>query len=84
MAASIADVVLNYTWKDINAATGIAAGTEIIIQNKSPRPIFVWLGASAPTTPNAGFRIDTGGTSTVDAGEPKVWVFGTGNIYIQS
>lgn len=84
MAASIADVVLNYTWKDINTATGIAVGTAILIQNKSPKPIFIWLGASSPADNKAGRRLATGEYLTIVSGEPKVWVFGTGNLLVQA
>ena len=83
MADSIADVLLNYTWKDINTTTGIAVGSAITIQNKGPKPIFIWLGASAPSDVTYGIRVYPGDIYSIKASEPKVWVFGTGPILVQ-
>lgn len=83
MAASIQDIVLDGTWKDVNTTTGIAVGTAVVIQNKSFKPMFVWLGATAPTAPDAGIFLQTGEMLQIKAGEPKVWMFGRGKANIQ-
>ena len=83
MSASIADVVLDYTWKDINTASGYSDGSALVIQNKSHRPMYVWLGNTAPTTPDAGFFLQTGEVVEIEAGEPKVWIFGKGKVNVQ-
>lgn len=83
MAASINDVVLSYAWLDVNTSTGISVGTEVLLQNKSPKPVFIWLGTSAPTSTSAGYRLLPGESLIVDYGEPKIWAFGKGNILVQ-
>lgn len=83
MAASIQDVTLSYAWRDINTATSIAVGTEVLLQNKGPRPMFVWLGTTAPTLTDVGYRLQPGESLIVDYGEPKIWVFGTGKLLVQ-
>lgn len=58
MAATLPNVVLPAnTWVDIYAATGIAVGTKIIVENLGSAPADLVSAATAPTQPVAdGFN----------------------------
>lgn len=54
MAATLPNVVLPAnTWVDIYAATGIAVGTKIIVENLGSAPVDLVSAATAPLTPVA-------------------------------
>lgn len=86
MADTLPDVTLSAGWNDLYQATGIAAGTSLVLKNKSSTPILIVI---APVSPSPNF---TGGwdisvsdwatVSGVTAGS-KVWAKGSGRILVQ-
>lgn len=73
------------SWTDINALTGIAVGTALIIQNVGAKngamanigtPNAIVELTTNSSTPNAlftGWHVEENQTWAISAGEPKVW-----------
>tara|TARA_Y100000310_G_scaffold74348_1_gene70512 strand:- start:37267 stop:37572 length:306 start_codon:yes stop_codon:yes gene_type:complete len=99
MADTINNIILNAQgWQDMNVATGIPAGTEIVIQNQTNKHIYAYLGNTSPAnTPRPERKEIPDGSEgyilippfpainerIVTAGENTVWLFGNGPINIQ-
>lgn len=79
MADTNPDVqVSNTAWTDINTATGIVVGTEIILTNKSTSVILVQTVTAQPSADSTdGVPLsvlpESTAVKTVTAGESKVW-----------
>ena len=85
MAASIPDVILTPSaWTDLNAASGIAVGGAMVFQNKTNGQVSLWLGASSPANLQDGFIVVGIEPINISAGEPKVWVLGSGRVNVQA
>lgn len=79
MSTAVIDVTIGDTaWVDITTATSIAAGTALILQNKTIPEIYVQLSASAPSGDKEGFILSNiyqpSHSMTIPAGGVlKVW-----------
>ncbi len=71
------------SWVDVYAASGITVGERIQIQSKSPTPVMVWVGSTAPSGVTQGYAIDTFGVGYLDEGEVGAFVYGNGPISVQ-
>lgn len=99
MADTINNTLLGgAAWQNINTATGITVGTEIIIQNQTNNPIYAYIGTTAPSAiPRPARGQNPNGTEgyvlipplpainerRVTAGENAVWLFGDGPVNVQ-
>lgn len=85
MAETLNDIVLNSTYKNLNAETGIASDQRIIILNKSSSPVRVQIKTLQPTSNlNSGWIIAPLESCVVyPQGTEKVWAMGNGPIYVQ-
>lgn len=72
-------------WIDVSALTGIIDGTALVIQNQSSSQFFLAISQEEPSDTFRGLIIpsDISVMSRVDAGEPRVWIKGSGRINIQ-
>ena len=74
MANTINDVSIGNTWTDIYAATSIASGKSVIIQNKGSVYIVVATNAPAPTAGTTnGYVVSPFESCIVDSGEAGLW-----------
>ena len=82
---TIADVQLIPTdYIEVYAATGIASGTQLVVQNKSMGPINVQNVAQQPLGTNLdGFIIPALDIWRVPAGTARVWFKGNGPIAVE-
>jgi hypothetical protein len=85
MASTIADVILtNSGYQDLYAATSIAVGTALFIQNKGTAPITIQLKGFQPASSSAdGVQLQTYDFFVVDVGEAGVWAKGSGRLCVQ-
>lgn len=83
--ATIPDVSLVPTaYIDIYAATGIAAGTQLVVQNKTNGPVNTQNTAEQPpATDNNGFMIPPMEVWRVPAGTQKAWFKGQGYLAVE-
>lgn len=83
--ATIPDIVLTPgAYTEVYAATGIASGTQLVIQNKSRGDIGVQNGPSQPAgTDCNGFVIPILGIWRVPAGTAKAWFKGDGAMAVE-
>jgi len=81
MSDSLPNVELDpQTWVDLNNASGIAAGTALIIQNLSDNEIRVVRKTSGTPVISDGYNAATeagtvGSWVNTDAGDPTVWAY---------
>lgn len=78
-------------WTDVYTASGIAPQSDLIIKNKSTSVAYIQVRASTPVTNTDGWPLNPLGSSLggdwttitkVPAGS-RVWMRGTGKIFIQ-
>src|SRR3954468_19526541 len=67
------------SWMNVYTATGITAGTRLLIQNKSAGRVAVWEGATPPISDGQDDRhgfslLPDGRPIKTTAGSPGVWV----------
>ena len=63
-------------WIDLYAATGIAVGTKIIVQNfQSKSPVALSDTAAEPTSTDGRVRVDPTQFFTNDAGDAGAWAY---------
>lgn len=60
-------------WVDIYEASGIAAGTAIVVQSKSPGFVMISEGASAPVDSPLGYMLSMGEPLVISAGSSGAW-----------
>lgn len=74
MADMIEDVVVTETWVKAHTLTGITQGRALILQNKGPFNVLLFLGEAQPAAgSNSGFRMTTDREWVSDDGD-TVWV----------
>lgn len=83
MPNSIPDITLSGSWVDVYAATGIAVGTAIYIQNKSSSQALIYIKSTAPTTTSDGYAMVQFETIFIDPNESGVWAKGNGPLHVQ-
>lgn len=85
MADTLPDVQLSRdSYTDLYAASGIAVGAKVLVQNKSNGIVNYVISAAQPTDDdNSGNPIEPLKFLEVDAGENGLWAKGAGNINIQ-
>lgn len=83
--ATIPDIQLVPTaYLDVYVATGIAAGTQLVVQNKTNGPVNIQNIGSQPTaTDNNGFVIPPMEIWRVPAGTQKAWFKGQGSLAVE-
>ncbi len=81
MADSLPNVELDpQTWVDLNDASGIAAGTALVIQNLSENEVRIVKKTSGTPVISDGYNTATeagtvGSWVSTDAGDPTVWAY---------
>lgn len=85
MSVTHPDVVLdNLSYQNINAITGIAVGTKIIIQFKATGTVRVQLSPTQPSLSSLdGVQLNPTELYVIDPGSSVVWVRGTGRLSVQ-
>ena len=88
MSSTLPDVSLvGSGYQDIYAATGIAVGNPLIIQNKSSGSIYIQEQSTQPvSTSTAGFLLLTNQACVVYQGSPGCWAntqSGTAKLCVQ-
>lgn len=86
MANTIPDIRLTRTaYVDAYAATGIAKGTPITIQNKSTTGIYIQIKATQPAANSAdGWLLMANDDCLVEGGTISgVWIIGAGAVSVQ-
>lgn len=78
-------IVSQSGWIAVDDLTGIPTGTPLVIQNQSGMHFYI---ALSEFIPNADFRgviipANLSIVTRVTAGEPRVWIKGTGRINVQ-
>lgn len=83
--ATIPDIQLTPSaYTDVYAATGIASGTQLVIQNKSRGTVNVQNIASQPAGNDLnGFVIEPSGIWRIPAGTAKAWFKGDGPLAVE-
>lgn len=86
MADTLADVVLTGTaYQNLYAATAIAAGTALLIQNKTSHYIRIQIKATTHTASSeSGVVLAPPMFHSVSAGESGCWAIGNGPVSVQS
>lgn len=86
MANTIADVTLEGSvYQDIYAATSIATGTTITIQNKTNDFVRIQVNSSQPSASSKnGYALSPLASAIIDGTPSGVWCFGVGNIMVQA
>ncbi len=79
MADFINDIdVPSNDWVDVYTLTGFSVGVGLIMQNKGPSDIFMWVGAVKPAADSSdGFVLKDhrqGSSAVLDSGESGLWV----------
>lgn len=69
----MAEVTAPQEWVEVYAASGIAATTEIYIQNKGNFEVYVFAGAEPAADARVGWMLGTGDVVQIAAGESEVW-----------
>jgi len=82
MSQTIPDIEIGDSWVDLNTTSGVAVGSEFIIQNKKTTWILLYEGTDAPlSTSTAGVYLTNldrpDGKCTVRSGSLKVWAKST-------
>ncbi|AMR57293.1 hypothetical protein vB_PsyM_KIL3b_0046 [Pseudomonas phage vB_PsyM_KIL3b] len=86
MADTLPDVTLNSGWNDLYQITGIAAGSALLLKNKSSAPILIVIAPIAPGPSFTGGWDISASDWAVASGVPsgsKVWAKGAGRILVQ-
>lgn len=85
MSDTITDVVLdNLTYQNVNALSGIAVGTKVILQFKGSGNIRVQTKAFQPATSSMdGVQLIAFEFYVIDSGESTIWAKGTGRLSVQ-
>ncbi|MEG0062999.1 MAG: hypothetical protein RR740_00200 [Pseudomonas sp.] len=74
MADMIDDVTVKEVWVSAHAVTGLTAGAALMLQNKGPFNVLMFIGAQAPTADSfKGYRIGEDREWVTDAGD-TVWL----------
>ena len=83
--ATISDVLLiPTTYVDVYAATGIAAGTQLVVQNKTNGPVNTQNTNEQPSaTDNNGFVIPVMEVWRVPTGTQNAWFKGQGALAVE-
>lgn len=77
MAVTIDDVVLDGTWQNAYALSGISVGSAMNIQNKSPWVMLSVIAATAPDeTYTSGVLVTSYQMAYIDSGEVGVFIKG--------
>lgn len=86
MANTIADVTLTGTaYQDIYAATSIATGTTITIQNKTSDFVRIQVDSVQPSASSKnGYALKSLDSAIIDGTPSGVWCSGVGNIMVQA
>lgn len=82
MAQTLPDVIIGNTWTSLNAATGIASGTAIKIQNKSTTWIILQESATQPVNTDTKGELvtdlfHTEPSKIIAAGSLEIWAKST-------
>lgn len=85
MADTIEDVTVVHTsYTDIYTVTGIAVGTELVLQNKEESEFIVQVSTTQPSADStAGVILRPKQQKLVEVGGNKVWVLGVGKLSVQ-
>lgn len=92
MANTLSDVTLvSGTWVDAYVATGISAGTDLIVKNKSTAVAYIQVRSTVPVNNSTdGWTLNStgspGGDWTTVTKVPvgsRVWIRGSGKVFIQ-
>ncbi len=85
MADTLPDILLNNTaYTDLYDESGIAVGTEILVQNKGSVPVTITVVAAEPTVPDRdGVNIPMNGYVIVQAGATGAWALGSSKVNVQ-
>lgn len=83
---TIADIVLSpMAYVDVYVATGITAGTQLVVQNKTNGPVNVQnISAQPLASDNNGFVIPPMEIWRVPAGTLKAWFKGNGYLAVEA
>ena len=75
MADTQSAISVGPDWTDLSALSGIAAGTEVLVQNiGDPQDLLVlWTGASQPAASERGSFVKQFEQWRIDSGEATVW-----------
>jgi hypothetical protein len=62
-------------WRDLYTLSGIAVGTQIIVQNVGNAEIRLFAGAAPPATANEGIPLPVYTAAQNDIGDSGAWVY---------
>lgn len=82
---TLPDVILdNTSYQNINALSGIAVGSKMVLQFKGTGSVRLQIRPTQPIVSSLdGVQLNTLELYGVDSGESTVWVKGTGRLSVQ-
>lgn len=78
------DLRLEGVWVSVYSLTGIPVGTQLYLQNKSAKVMYIYEGSETPTTKESGLILQPYQVATVVTGSLDCWAFGNGAIGVQN